>query len=154
MPRGGQARCAAPVQQVPAIAHRAAVRDRPAAATVPPAPPRHAPAAVRPVAAVAAGDSARGAADDSEPMLARSRHLWRMLTWVVAIIVATGALAVGVRLLEPTFAFFPTAGEDATPAAAGIAFARVTIPTDDGERLQLWSMAHPQPRATVVYFHG
>ena len=77
-----------------------------------------------------------------------------MLTWVLATVVTIGALAVGVRIVEPKLAFFPARGVDATPTDYGIAFTPVTIATADGERLRLWSMIHPHARATVVYFHG
>lgn len=78
-----------------------------------------------------------------------------MLTslFVGAVVVALG-LVVGVRFLEPAFAFFPTAGETETPRDAGVPFEASTVTTRDGERLRVWTLPHPAPRALVVYFHG
>jgi uncharacterized protein len=69
---------------------------------------------------------------------------------VVALVVVT----LLVRWLEPRLAFFPFAGEDVTPAGAGIPFRAHTIDTADGERLRLWHLANDAPAARVVYFHG
>jgi fermentation-respiration switch protein FrsA (DUF1100 family) len=74
--------------------------------------------------------------------------------WLFILLGVVTALAVLVRLLEPRLAFFPSRGEDATPAAAGIAFEAATIDTADGERLRGWHLPHERPRAFVLYFHG
>jgi uncharacterized protein len=73
---------------------------------------------------------------------------------VVAIAIAVFGLAALVRYVEPRFAFFPTAGEGATPAELGLAFETSTIATSDGERLRAWTLPQVTPRAAVVYFHG
>jgi uncharacterized protein len=77
---------------------------------------------------------------------------------VIALLVGAGlltvCLVVGVRFLEPKLAFFPTAGETATPRDLGVPFEASTITTRDGERLRVWTMPHPDPLAIVVYFHG
>ena len=65
-----------------------------------------------------------------------------MLLWLV------------VRRMEPRLAFFPTAGERETPQDFGVPFEAITIETADGERLRVWVMRAPAPRANVVYFHG
>jgi fermentation-respiration switch protein FrsA (DUF1100 family) len=78
----------------------------------------------------------------------------RMLGFLVTTLVLIVAIAAGVRLLEPHLAFFPTHGETTTPADSGAAFTTETVETADGERLHGWTLAHPRPRATVVYFHG
>jgi fermentation-respiration switch protein FrsA (DUF1100 family) len=59
-----------------------------------------------------------------------------------------------VRWMEPRVAFFPTAGESETPQTFGVPFDASTIETADGERLRVWVMRAPAPRANVVYFHG
>lgn len=59
-----------------------------------------------------------------------------------------------VRFYEPQLAFFPTKGEDATPAAYGVPFTPLTVTTSDGARIRVWHMPHEHPRAQVVYFHG
>ena len=59
-----------------------------------------------------------------------------------------------VRWVEPRVAFFPTPGESETPQTFGVPFDASTIETADGERLRVWFMPAPAPRANVVYFHG
>lgn len=76
------------------------------------------------------------------------------LKLIVTTAVALVAVAVLVRYLQPRFAFFPTAGESATPAEFGVPFGPSTITTSDGERLHAWTLPHATPRAAVVYFHG
>jgi fermentation-respiration switch protein FrsA (DUF1100 family) len=73
---------------------------------------------------------------------------------LVTLVLVAVALTVGVRWLEPRFAFFPVAGESETPAAFGVAFEHLSVETADGERLHGWSIPHPEPRARIVYFHG
>jgi fermentation-respiration switch protein FrsA (DUF1100 family) len=59
-----------------------------------------------------------------------------------------------VTALESRLVFFPTRGEDVTPAALGIAYQRVELTTSDGERLMAWQLEPERPVADVVYFHG
>src|SRR5918993_617571 len=56
--------------------------------------------------------------------------------------------------LEPRLVFFPSAGEDRTPSALGIAYDTVRLTTSDGERLTAWQLEPDAPVADVVYFHG
>src|SRR5688572_23623469 len=79
---------------------------------------------------------------------------FRMLSLLLVIVVVAAGAVIAVRMLEPRFAFFPQLGEQTTPAALGVPYEADTIATADGERLQLWSLPHQSPRATVVYFHG
>jgi hypothetical protein len=72
----------------------------------------------------------------------------------VGLIVLAVALAALVRVMEPDFAFFPTAGEDVTPRDFGVSFEALTIPTADGERLHAWHLPVDSPRAYIIYFHG
>ena len=76
------------------------------------------------------------------------------MKFAIALAIVLVAIVVLVRLIEPRLAFFPTRGEDATPAAAGIAFEAIDLKTSDGETLRAWWMPHHQPRAVVLYFHG
>jgi len=73
---------------------------------------------------------------------------------LILTVVAMAAVTLLVRSVEPQFAFFPSAGENLTPAQAGLAFEPLTIDTGDHERLRAWLMRAPKPRATVIYFHG
>jgi uncharacterized protein len=89
----------------------------------------------------------------------RPCHDWRVTLRALVIVflslaVVLAALAAAVRWLEPGFAFFPSAGEDATPRDFGVEFEPVSIATSDGEQLHGWWMRHPSPRATILYFHG
>lgn len=77
-----------------------------------------------------------------------------MVKMIVLVAVLLLVAIWGARWLEPRLAFFPYRGEDVTPAAFGLAFTSYTIDTADGERLRLWHLPHPAPRAQVVYFHG
>lgn len=77
-----------------------------------------------------------------------------MLTVALGLAAALIVLSAFVRLLEPRFAFFPMAGESATPRAFGIDYEQATVGTRDGERLRSWSLACPTARARIVYFHG
>src|SRR5688572_8082223 len=77
-----------------------------------------------------------------------------MLNWVIAAIVAVVGVAVAVRLAEARFAFFPSPGEPVTPADLGASYDAAFVTTSDGQRLRVWSLPHPSPRAVVLYFHG
>lgn len=77
------------------------------------------------------------------------------LIWLLAVVVlAAMILAWLVRSYEANLAFFPTQGEDATPASYGVPFTATTITTSDGQRLRVWHLMHDRPRARIVYFHG
>jgi len=83
--------------------------------------------------------------------LERRRPVIKLVVVVVVLIVA---LAVLVRLVEPRFAFFPSAGETPPPKEPGIEITAWSVATRDGERLQAWSLEPAAPRAVVLYFHG
>jgi fermentation-respiration switch protein FrsA (DUF1100 family) len=72
----------------------------------------------------------------------------------IVVVVLIVALAVIVRLLEPRFAFFPSAGNTPPPTEPGVQITGWSVATRDGERLQGWSLEPESPRATVLYFHG
>lgn len=59
-----------------------------------------------------------------------------------------------VGAFEAKLVFFPSEGEDETPASLGIPYTRVTLTTSDGERIVGWQLEPMAPRADVVYFHG
>src|SRR5438552_18769342 len=76
--------------------------------------------------------------------------LWSALVVAAALL----ALAALVRLIEPSFAFFPVIGETVTPRDFGAAHQPQTITTSDGERLHAWWVEAPAPRAMFIYLHG
>jgi fermentation-respiration switch protein FrsA (DUF1100 family) len=78
----------------------------------------------------------------------------RTLKLALVVIAVLLALPLLVRIFEARLAFFPTAGETLTPREFGLEFERISVTTQDGERLQAWSVLHPSPRAHVLYFHG
>jgi fermentation-respiration switch protein FrsA (DUF1100 family) len=78
----------------------------------------------------------------------------RVLWTAVALIGFIAVLFALVRAIEPSFAFFPLAGETETPAAFGVRYESITIETSDGERLHAWQLPAAAPRAQIVYFHG
>lgn len=77
-----------------------------------------------------------------------------MMRVIVSVFAVGLGLLLFVRWLEPRFAFFPSAGETATPADFGVEFSAVTVTTSDGERIQTWLLRAAASRALVVYFHG
>ena len=77
-----------------------------------------------------------------------------MPKWLLILLATLTGLAVLVRFLEPRLAFFPSRGEDQTPAGVGLGFQAATIATTDGEQLRGWLLPHERPRAFVLYFHG
>jgi fermentation-respiration switch protein FrsA (DUF1100 family) len=78
----------------------------------------------------------------------------RTLKLALVVIAVLLALPLLVRIFEARLAFFPTAGETLTLREFGLEFERISVTTQDGERLQAWSVLHPSPRAHVLYFHG
>lgn len=77
-----------------------------------------------------------------------------MRSALITILVLAVALKLLVWWLEPRMAFVPWSGVQQTPAAAGLEFTELRIPTADGETLHGWWMPHPEPRAQVIYWHG
>jgi fermentation-respiration switch protein FrsA (DUF1100 family) len=73
---------------------------------------------------------------------------------VLRLLVAVVMLKALVTALESKFVFFPTRGEDYTPATLGIRYDAVRLRTTDGETLVAWQFEPERPIADVVYFHG
>src|SRR5688500_4939100 len=72
----------------------------------------------------------------------------------VAAIAGLAMFKALIGAFEPRLVFFPSAGEDRTPASDGIAYEAVRIRTSDGESLVAWQLEPDDPIADVVYFHG
>jgi fermentation-respiration switch protein FrsA (DUF1100 family) len=77
-----------------------------------------------------------------------------MFKFALVAIVAVAALAALVRLAEPRFAFFPSAGEAETPADFGVPFEGATLTAADRVALRAWTLPHATARARILYFHG
>ena len=73
---------------------------------------------------------------------------------LLTFILVAAAVKLLVWWLEPRMAFFPWAGVQQTPGAAGLEFTELRIPTADGETLHGWWMPHPASRGQVIYWHG
>jgi fermentation-respiration switch protein FrsA (DUF1100 family) len=78
----------------------------------------------------------------------------RLLFTLAALLAAILLLKLAVTWLEPQMAFFPMRGVQETPAALSLPFEDLRIQTEDGETLHGWWLAHPSPRAQVIYWHG
>jgi uncharacterized protein len=91
-----------------------------------------------------------------------------MVKTALVLLGVVTTLALLVRLLEARLAFFPLAGETATPRQFGVDYEPLSIDTADGETLRAWRL-HPlydptasrldrsgrEPaRGYVLYFHG
>jgi uncharacterized protein len=77
-----------------------------------------------------------------------------MLKLLALLAAVSTGLGIGVRKLEPRFAFAPSRGESSTPADLRLRFDADTVDTADGEQLRGWVVHAERPRAYVVYFHG
>jgi hypothetical protein len=73
---------------------------------------------------------------------------------LIILLVALAGLALVVRAMEASLAFFPLRGETETPSTFGVAYESLEIATGDGERLRVWWMPQPSARATALYLHG
>ena len=73
---------------------------------------------------------------------------------VLVIVLVLLAVRWLVRRSEAHLAFFPTRGEDVTPASFGLPFTPLDATTADGETIRVWHLSTAHPRAQVVYFHG
>ncbi len=74
--------------------------------------------------------------------------------YLLFFIVVMVALKMLVVLLEPRLTFFPIRGLTTDPQKMGIPFKEIPIQTSDEETLHTWLLEHPQPKATVLFFHG
>jgi fermentation-respiration switch protein FrsA (DUF1100 family) len=92
--------------------------------------------------------------DARQPPAERLRAGRLIATILIALAAGAALLTLLVRLAEPRFAFLPLPGETTTPDEFGIAFERAMAVTADGERLRVWHLHGPSPRAVIVYFHG
>ena len=82
------------------------------------------------------------------------RALMKIARPLLLLLVGGLVLKSLVATLEPRLVFYPSKGEDATPAELGLAYERVTLATADGERIVAWQLEPRQPRADIAYFHG
>lgn len=79
-----------------------------------------------------------------------------MLKMLAGLALAYGAILALVFFFQPRLVYFPLKGAyPGTPQAYGLAFERVTLATEDGEKLAAWWVPVPTPmRGAVLLFHG
>jgi fermentation-respiration switch protein FrsA (DUF1100 family) len=76
-------------------------------------------------------------------------------TGLLASAVVVFTLFVCTRWIESHAVFYPSVHIQATPAAVGVPYEEVTIPTVDGIRLNAWFVrSSTVSRAVVIYCHG
>ena len=95
----------------------------------------------------------KGAAPDEAPLPPRG-YPRRVLRLLIALLITAATVKLLTWWLEPRMAFVPWSGVQQTPAAAGLDFTDLRIPTVDGETLHGWWIPHPSPRGQVIYWHG
>ena len=72
---------------------------------------------------------------------------------LLAVTVYLG-LCAGLYLFQSTLIYFPSKSHYATPKAAGLEYEDVWLTTADGVRIHGWFVFHPEPRGTLLFFHG
>ena len=84
-----------------------------------------------------------------------------MLRWLLALAAVGGAVYVAFGVLlyaaQERMAHLPEIpgrSLEASPAAIGLEHETLEITAEDGVRLHGWRIPHPEPRATVLFFHG
>jgi uncharacterized protein len=77
-----------------------------------------------------------------------------MLRWFVVGVIVVVALKLLVTWLEPRAVFFPSRGEDETPARLGIRYQALRLRASDGVEFTAWQLEPQSPKADIVYFHG
>ncbi len=77
-----------------------------------------------------------------------------MLRVLVIAVVVIALLKLAVSRLEPAMVFFPSRGEDQTPARLGIPFKALRLRASDGVEVAAWQLEPESPAADIVYFHG
>lgn len=77
-----------------------------------------------------------------------------MLRLLIVGLLVLVLLKLAVSGLEPAMVFFPSRGEDDTPARLGIRYEALRLRTSDGVEIAAWQLEPESPRADIVYFHG
>ena len=77
-----------------------------------------------------------------------------MLRSILFGVVAVAALKLLVSWFEPRAVFFPSRGEQDTPARLGIRYEALRLRTADGVEIAAWQLEPDSPQADIVYFHG
>jgi hypothetical protein len=84
-------------------------------------------------------------------------HMRLLCNVFCTLLAAYAGLALYVYLFQESQVYFPELPSrrvEATPASVGLEFETVGLATEDGESLAGWFVPAPDPRGTVLYFHG
>ena len=81
----------------------------------------------------------------------RPRLAWRILR--LALLFYVGLLLL-LKLLENRLVYFPSPWISTNEEALPSYMTEVQLATDDGPLLHGWHLAHPSPRAHILFFHG
>lgn len=77
-----------------------------------------------------------------------------MLRLLILGLVVLVAIKLFVSWLEPRAVFFPSRGEQETPARLGLRYESFRIRAADGVDIVAWQLEPVSPTADIVYFHG
>ncbi|MDZ7661165.1 alpha/beta hydrolase [Thiohalophilus sp.] len=80
-----------------------------------------------------------------------------MTTWLLALAGGYLLLVAAVYFYQPHLLFLPALPSrelTRTPADIDLVYEAVHLSTRDGVRLHGWWVGHPQPRGTILFFHG
>jgi uncharacterized protein len=78
----------------------------------------------------------------------------KVIRYVVLTIVVLALIKLLVSRLEPAMVFFPTRGEQETPAQLGIRYEPLRLQASDGVAIAAWQLEPENPSVDIVYFHG
>jgi hypothetical protein len=77
-----------------------------------------------------------------------------VLRTLIISVAVLAALKLFVTWLEPRAVFFPSRGEQETPARFGIRYESLRLRAADGVEIAAWQLEPDTPTADIVYFHG
>jgi pimeloyl-ACP methyl ester carboxylesterase len=77
-----------------------------------------------------------------------------VIRYLLIALVVVAVIKLLVSRVEPAMVFFPTRGEQETPADAGIRYEPLRLRAADGVAINAWQLEPENARADIVYFHG
>lgn len=77
-----------------------------------------------------------------------------ILKYIFLAAAVYGGLCLAVFIFQARLVFLPSRAIAATPARVGLDYEDVWLEASDGVRIHGWYIPHPQPRGTLLFFHG
>ncbi len=77
-----------------------------------------------------------------------------ILKYIFLAAAVYGGLCLAVFAFQARLVFLPSRAIAATPARVGLDYEDVWLEASDGVRIHGWYIPHPQPRGTLLFFHG